>query len=123
MEQIQELLVSIVTDGDDKELDTLRMDLAEELSLLPINAVESVSRGEVPPNARGLDVVAIGELLIKLGPDTIKTVVHTIRSWLQRSFAGSVELKIDGDSITLSKASVADQERLLDMFVARHQST
>ena len=115
-------MISIIADGDDEELDMLRMDLSEELSILPINAIETVSSGDVPANARGLDAIGLGELIVKAGPDMTKRVVNTVRSWLQRSTAHSVDLVVGDDSVTLSKETAPDQERLLELFVAKHQS-
>jgi len=121
MQDIREMTISITTDGDDEELDMLRMYLSEELSILPINTIEPVTSGEVPANARGFDAIGLGKLLVKFGPDKTSRIVNTVRSWLQRSSARSVDLTIDGDSITLSKESITDQERI-DPFIAKHQS-
>jgi hypothetical protein len=123
MQDSREMLISISTDGDDHELDALRLELSEELSMLPVNAVDPARSGEAPPNTRGLDVIALGKLVVEFGPDVINAVANTIRSWLQRSVARSVELTINGDSITLNKASAQDQERLLNLFIERHLSS
>jgi hypothetical protein len=123
MRNIREMMISITTDGDDSELDMLRMDLSEEMSILPINAIEPVTSGKVPASARGLDAVGLGKLIVKAGPDKIKRVVKAVHSWLQRSAARSIDLTMDGDSITVSKTSSPDQERLLDLFIEKHQSS
>lgn len=120
MQNVQEMLISITTDGDKHELETLSIELSEELSLLPINSVEPVRAGEVPEGARGLEALALGKLLVEFVPEAAKAVVNTIRSWLQRTVARSIELTIDGDSITLTKATVQDQERLLNLFIEKH---
>jgi hypothetical protein len=118
---IRELMISIATDGDDSELDALRLDLSEELSMLPINAIEPVTSGEAPPNTRGFDAAGLGEIIVKAGPDQLRRVVNATRSWLRRSSARSVDLALGDDLITLSKATDPDQERILDRFIAKHQ--
>lgn len=123
MHDIQEMIISIATDGDDSELDMLRMDLLEELSILPVNAIEPVTPGEVPANARGFDAIGLGKLMVKSGPNVSRRVVNAVHSWLQRSSASSVDLTVDGDSVTLSKAPTAEQGKALDQFITKHQSS
>jgi hypothetical protein len=118
---IREMMISITTDGDDRKLDMLRIALLEELSILPVNSVEPVTSGQVPANARGLDAIGLGKLLVKAGPDKTRRVVNAVRDWLPRSTAHSVDLSMDGDSVTLSKTSVPGQERLVDLFIEKHQ--
>jgi hypothetical protein len=116
------MLISISTDGDDSELDELRIELSDELSLLPISEITAVSAGDAPENARAVEALAIGKLIVKFGPQAVNAVSTAIRAWLRRSTARSVELKIDNDSITLNKVSAEDQKRLLDLFIQRHFS-
>lgn len=114
------MLVGVVGDGDADELDSLRGELGEELALLDVDAVERVAVGDPPAGARALEAAAIGQLLVKAGPGTVLAIVRTVRGWLQRSRARSVELSLDGDTIKLSKVSVGEQERLLELFLAKH---
>jgi hypothetical protein len=49
-------------------------------------------------------------------------VVAVITSWLRRAEGPRrmVRLELDGDALELSQLSAADQERLIDLFVSRH---
>jgi hypothetical protein len=105
MSQLQEILILINTDGDARELDSLRVDLLDELSMLPVTAIESVSHDDAPPNTRGFDAVGLGQLVVKFGPDMSKKLMDTIRSWFERSTATSIELIVDGETSTLTKLS------------------
>jgi hypothetical protein len=118
----QEMFVSITADGSNDELDSLRIELSEELAELPISAVGPATTGDVPDNARALEAIAIGKLIVEFAPEAAKAVARTIHSWFQRSVARSVTLTIEGDSITLSRASTSEQERLLEVFIAKHQT-
>ena len=75
------------------------------------------------PDARAVDVVAVGGLVVGLiNSDALRAVVATVRNWLSRgqSTTHAVRLEIDGDAIDLSAASTAEQERLVEVFVTRH---
>ncbi|TYK53115.1 effector-associated constant component EACC1 [Actinomadura decatromicini] len=115
-----EVLIGVVTDGDAEELDSLRSELSEELALLDVDALEPVVEGKAPPGTRGLEAAAVGQLLVKAGPGMVLPIVRAVRGWLRRSRARSVELSIAGDSIKLSNISLEEQERLLEIFLAKH---
>jgi hypothetical protein len=117
------MIVSLDSDDDDSELDYLRMQLGEELSLLDVDEIEQLTVGEAPPGARAVDMVAIGALLVKFGPAALKGVIGGVVAWFQRSSANSIELTIDGDTIKLTKTSSKEQDRLLALFEAKHGAT
>jgi hypothetical protein len=94
----------------------LRLDVVEEVSALPA--------GEPPPGARVFGVATVGALLIALGQsfEGLRSVVSVIRDWLSRG-AGTgraVRLELGGDTLDLSQASEADQERLIELFIRKH---
>jgi hypothetical protein len=49
-------------------------------------------------------------------------VVSAVRDWLRRADEPSrtVRLELDGDVLELSQASMADQDRLVELFISRH---
>lgn len=120
-----ELRVRLSEDGADAErIDALTGYLRGELLQLDVGDVAALRAGQPPPGARGLDVAAVGGLLVILSgsADGLRSVVATVREWLRRG-AGNrrrVRLEIDGDALELSEASVADQEQLIGLFVSRH---
>jgi hypothetical protein len=119
-----QLTVQLVEDdADDARLDTVTRYLREELLRLDVNAVPALSGAEAPEGSRGLDVIALGSLVVSLGgSQTVRTVVTAVRAWLRRSpeVPRTVRVEMDGDVLELSGASSADQERLVELFVARH---
>jgi hypothetical protein len=93
-----------------------QLDVIEEVSALPA--------GEPPPGARVFGVATVGALLIALGQSAegLRSVVSVIRDWLRRGegTGRAVRLELDGDTLELSQATAADQERLIELFIRRH---
>jgi hypothetical protein len=98
--------------------------LRSELLQLDVEDVKALPAGEPPPGARGFDAAAVGGLLIALGQSAegLQLVVSVIRSWLRRGEGKgrTIRLELGGDALELSQASMADQERLIELFVSRH---
>ncbi len=120
-----ELRLQISEEGADAErLAALTGYLRTELLQLDVENVIEPRAGEPPPGARAAGVAAVGALLVALGQsaDGLRSVVSAIRDWLGRgdSARRTVRLELDGDSLELSQASAADQERLIELFVSRH---
>jgi hypothetical protein len=120
-----ELLVQLAEDGADAErLDALTGFLRRELLELDVEDVTALRGGEPPPGARVFDVLAVGGLLVTLGrsAEGLRAVVTAVRRWLARGdgIRRTVRLELDGDVLELSEASVADQDRLIEVFIGRH---
>jgi hypothetical protein len=62
-------------------------------------------------------VVALGS-----SADSLRSVIGTVRDWLRRGdgVRRTVRLELDGDAIELSEVSAADQERLINLFITKH---
>jgi hypothetical protein len=120
-----ELRVRLSEDGADAErLASLTGFLRQELLQLDVQDVTALRGGEPPPGARAFDVAAVGALLVSLSShaEGLRAVVSAIRKWLARGegVRRTVRLEIGGDALELSEATVADQDRLIDVFVRRH---
>lgn len=108
------------SDADAEELASLAIQLRRELDALDVQSVDLERAEAVPEGAKGLDVLALGTLIVKLGPVAVDVVARVVQGWLRRSTARSAELQIDGDVIKLTGASSQDQERLLALLEAKH---
>lgn len=120
-----EVRLEISEDGADAErLDELIGFLRQELLHLDVEDVTPLRTGEAPPGTRGLELAAVGGLLVSLGSaaDGLRAVVLAVRRWLGRGgeTRRTVRLEIGGDSLELSGATSADQQRLIDLFISRH---
>jgi hypothetical protein len=115
-------IVLVDDDLDDEEVDELTQQLREELLESDVDSVELVTAGEAPPGTRGLEILVIGGLLVKVAEsvDALSTVIGTIRHWLSRRGRGKIKIQLGDDVLELSSVSKADQERLVDAFLNRH---
>ena len=124
----ESLRVQISEEGADPErVDALTGYLRAELLRLDVADVTGIATGEPPPpGARGFDVSVVGGLLVTIGQsaDSLHSVMLAIMDWLQRGGETGrwVRLELDGDKLEFSQASVADQERLIELFVSRHSA-
>ena len=63
-----ELRLFLEEDGADAErIDQLTGHLRRELGQLDVDAVHPLADGEAPPGTRGLEIMAVGGLLVTLG--------------------------------------------------------
>jgi hypothetical protein len=104
-----------------EELNRLTERLRRELLDLDVADVRRGAGAAAPDGARGLDAETLGTLLVTLvtAPEVLRAVVGTIRDWLGRSRARSVFLEIDDDVLHVTGLSSADQERLIESWLAR----
>jgi hypothetical protein len=97
--------------------DDLMQQLHAALRDLPVDGIRSADAGEVPSGARAVDLAAVGALLIKVGPGAVRGVVRGVRNWLNRSSARCVELQVGDNRLSLHKASLEEQERLIEAWL------
>lgn len=109
------------TDIDSAELDALTRALRDELLLLDVDDVSSVSAGPAPPGAKAVDLAVIGTLIVTLKgtAELASKVVSVVRAWMSRTAASGaeVELTIGEHSLKLSSASEDQQAALIAEFV------
>jgi len=120
-----ELAVRVAEEGADAErLDELAQLLRAELLRLDVDDVRPLRAGDAPPGARGLDVIAVGGLLVTIGRSVggLMPVVSAISKWLSRGGEPTrkVRIQVGDDALELSSVTAAEQERLIAMFVSRH---
>jgi hypothetical protein len=122
---VEELRLHFAEDGADPErVAALTGYLRDELRQLEVDDVVPLPAGDPPPGSRAFDAVAIGGLLVTLGQsgEGLRSVVGAIRKWLARGHGvrRTVRLELGGDVLELSEASATEQQRLIDLFVRRH---
>lgn len=112
-------------DGGVEELDRLTVMLRRELLQLDVHDVRRAPGADAPEGTRALDAAAVGSLIVSLAtaPQVLGAVVGTIRDWLGRSRARSVSLEIDGDVLKVTGLSSAEQERLIESWLARRNGS
>lgn len=122
-----ELRVQVSEEGAHPErVEQLARMLRDELLQLPVEDVTRLRPAEPPPpGTRGIDVAALGGLLVTLGgtAENLRAIVTSVAAWLRRgpgTGGRTVRLEIGGDTLELSGATVEEQQRLIDLFVGRH---
>jgi len=115
--------VAVGPDGDAEEIAEATLLLRRELLDLDLHAVQPPGAGEPPPGSRGVDVGALGALLVHLADSQVlASVVAAVLSWLGASSRRSIKLELDGDVLELKGLSSKEQRRLTDEWLARHAS-
>jgi hypothetical protein len=117
------LVIQVGADeADEEEIAELSSQLSAELLQLDVLSVEPTTAGPAPEGSKGLPLVAVGTLLVKLlkSAPVLSSVTATLQSWLSRRPGRSIELTLDGDTLKVTDISAEDQRRLIDAWVARH---
>jgi hypothetical protein len=122
------LAIQLSEPGSDPErLDELTTQLREELLALDVDDVERVHAGDAPPDTRGIELAAIGALLVTVqqSTDVVAHVVDTVRAWLKRSPepTRTVHITLGDQTIELSAASSAQQDDLVAAFIRASRGT
>ena len=118
-----ELQVVVTDAGQDPDaVAESAVQLRQELAELDVDAVEPATGGEVPEGAKGVELVALGALVVKLirSRHLIGQVVEVVRDWATRNAAQSVRIELDGDVLEITEASVAERQAVIDTWVRRH---
>ena len=116
------LQLETLPDTDSEELAALVQRLRAELLDLDVDRVEPLTAGEAPEGAKGVELLALGGLVVQfvLQPGVLTSIVDGVRSWLQRQSARSVKLTLDGDSLEVTGVSSEEQDRLVELWIARN---
>ena len=109
-------------DSDAEELAELTRRLRGQLLELDVDTVEPATGGEAPAGSKGVELLAIGGLVIQFAmkSEVLKSVVDATTAWLGRQQGRSVKLTLDGDTLEVTGVSSDEQRRLVDLWVARH---
>jgi AcrR family transcriptional regulator len=104
-------------DSDDEERAELTSRLRDEMIE---QGVEEVAHPDAhaPEGAKG-PALEWAQLVVGLA-GSLGPLLSALRGWLGRHPDAGVTLEIDGDKLTIEKASPAERERLVEAFLARH---
>lgn len=110
-------------DADTQDISDATAQLRRELLSLDVDSVQAPSAGEAPPGSRAAaELAALGALAVSITrTQLLPAVVAAVQSWLSRSRGRSIKLVIDGDSLELTGMGSAEQRRLTDEWLRRHE--
>jgi|tagenome__1003787_1003787.scaffolds.fasta_scaffold20960287_3 hypothetical protein len=99
------------------ELDELTRLFGEELRELDVSSVALAEGGNLPAGAKGMGLVAIGSVVVKLlGGKAFTNVIAAAKAWLARG-ERQVKLTVNGQTLELKSATVAQQEMLITTWM------
>ena len=109
-------------DADPEEMDALARALrAEILEVDEVDRVDQASAGPAPEGSKGLEVAALGALVVGVAPgvQAIAKVVEVVRAWLAHRSASTPPLQMSiGDKSIIVKADKKQQDELVAAFIA-----
>jgi hypothetical protein len=120
---VDEVALQVIgSEGDDvQELDELTGRLYDILLELDVAAVHPVPPAKIPDGSKGIGT-AVGGLLVRLGNASIlRRVIDAIRDWAART-RRDVEVTMNGDTLKLTGVSSAQQDKIIDAWIARHSN-
>ena len=117
-----EVRIAVSGVGDPEMLAEDAARLRDELVTLDVDDVTELAIGPAPPGSKGLELAALGALVVKLGRsrELLRQVVDTVRDWLHRNDCQSIRVEIDGDVLDLKGVSDTDRKALIDNWIERH---
>jgi hypothetical protein len=115
--------VDVGSDADPEEVAEATLLLRRELLELDVEAVELSSGGDAPPGTRAIELAAVGALVVTMArSQLLGAVLATVRAWLANSPRRTIRLQLGGDVLELNGVSAAEQRRLADEWLRRHEN-
>jgi len=122
------ILVALSTREGDAVTEQLATRLRAEILTIP--EVEDVTRataGRAPHDTRGMDVAAIGALVVAVPPavDVVERLIRALRGWLGRTpedAGAELTVTMNGNNLTFTP-SQAQQQEIFDAFMKRAFNT
>ena len=107
-----------VPDGDEEELAELTRRLRVRLLELDVDGVDPLVEATGADRAKGPGAV-VGWLAVRFGGAGLRTVLAAVAAWVTRT-GRSVEVSYGGDTLKVTGVTSAQQEQIIDGFLARH---
>lgn len=119
MTDLADLVLQVDAGGDAEEHAEITTRLRTELLDLDVAAVDWVDERTAPDGAKGVAGLAKA-LIVRLGEaGALRAVVNAVRSWATRTNR-TVEVSMGGDVLKLTGVTSAQQEKIIDVWLARH---
>lgn len=123
-EDLNQLEINLRVDDDVSplEMEELTAAIRRELLQLDVQSVDRVSGGPAPEGAKGVELAALGALIVNLGKaaPVLGQVIDVIQAWAARSPNRTVKLTLEGDTLELGGMSETQQRQVVKDWMARH---
>lgn len=121
MERVDKLVVQVraAPEDDEDELAALARRLRALLLDLDVDSVVSLAADADAAGTKGLEAL-LGGLVVRFGAvDGLRSVLAAVATWAART-GHSVQVSYGEDRLVVNEATSAQQEQLIDDFIARH---
>jgi hypothetical protein len=112
--------LGLAPDADAAELDEAARQVRSELLELDVADVAQLAEGPPPPGARAVEASIVGALAVTAAREVVAAVVRSLERWVGSRSSRTVKITLGEDSLELSGASLEDQHRLVETFLAHH---
>ncbi|MET9899471.1 hypothetical protein [Streptomyces sp. NPDC006446] len=110
-------------DSDQEELEALTLELRQHLMEFDVERAE-LARGTVAPEGTKVAAaVTVGALIVTVGVPLLPKMLDVIKAWIGNRPVRTATVTIGADSIEVAALSSSDQRRLIDAFIASHESS
>lgn len=116
--QRMHLVLTGCKDSDQEEVDALTRLLRERLLELDVANVELSRAGQIPTGAKPVDAITVGAIAVTMAPIALRSVLSLVQSWIESRPVRTVSLTLGENSLELGAVSSADQQRLIEAFLA-----
>jgi hypothetical protein len=122
-ERAARIVVSADRDADAQDLALLLERLRVEVAEHEFDIVADPLAGPAPAGAKAGDPASVNSLLVVLvaSGGIVTSLVGLLQGWLQRSSARTVVVEIDGDRLELVGATSVERQRLMNVWLSRHE--
>ena len=110
--------VSSSPDGDAEELAEMVARLREDLLELDVRAAEPMLEARAPDSSKGALAAVGGWLVVTLGPEALRTVIHRVAAWATRTNS-TVEISLGGDVLKVTGLDRDQQNLLINEWLNR----
>lgn len=119
---IMSLNIDCDPEADLEERERLALQLRRELLELDIDSAEHDTSGSIPEGAKAGDAFTLGTLILTMAASggVLTALINTVQTWLTRTEARGVSLEINGDKLEIKGISSEEQNRLVNLWLARH---
>ena len=122
MGAVDQIFLQVQPNGndDEEEIDTVTRRLRIDLLDLDVDSVDPIAGLVQASGAKGIEPL-VGGLAVRLGIEGVRTVIAAVAGWATRT-GRTIEVTYDGETLKVSAATAAQQERIITDFLARHAS-
>lgn len=114
------LLVEAALGADVEEHETAVRQLLRDVNDLDVNVTSRFQEGALPAGAKGALPIDLGTLFVTLAASggVLTTLIGAVQTWMTNHSAHNVTLEMNGAKLSLTSASVAQQQQLIDAWIA-----